>query len=279
LEEKRKTGKSLSHSMYSSFQLTRKYLSYYWHASNGKGHGVHSPFVFNFINKVLNDRSVDPSFIKIEKERTRLLKDTSVIEVNDFGAGSAVIPYKNRVVKNIASSSLKNKKFARLFYRMVKYYKPKTIIDIGTSFGTTTAYLATAQPSSKVFTLEGSENIAAIAAKTFSNLELKNVHLIKANFDEQLPALLQTIDDIDFCLVDGNHSEYPTLQYFDWLLKKTHPNSIIIFDDIHWSEGMEQAWARIKANPEVRLSIDLFFAGVVFFKEDFKHKQHFTLRF
>lgn len=265
--------------MYSSFQLARKYFSYYWHASNSKGHGVHSPFVFNLIKHVLNDNSVDPSFTTIEKERTRLLKDASVIEVKDFGAGSAVIPYKNRVVKDIAASSLKNKKFARLFYRIVKYYKPETIIDIGTSFGITTAYLATAQPASKVFTLEGSERIAAIASKTFSNLKLKNVHLIEGNFDEQLPSLLQTIDVVDFCLVDGNHSEQPTLQYFNWLLKKVNSNSIIIFDDIHWSKGMEQAWNRIKAYPEVRLSIDLFFAGIVFFKEDFKHKQHFTLRF
>ncbi len=162
---------------------------------------------------------------------------------------------------------------------MVKYYKPETIIDIGTSFGTTTAYLATAQAASKVFTLEGSENIAAIAAKTFSNLDLKNIHLTEGSFDEQLSALLNSIDKVDFCLVDGNHSESPTLQYFDWLLKKINSNSIIVFDDIHWSKGMEQAWAKIKAYPEVRLSIDLFFAGIVFFKEDFKHKQHFTLRF
>lgn len=265
--------------MYSSFQLARKYFSYYWHASNSKGHGVHSPFVFDFIKNVLNDKSADPSFIRIEKERTRLLKDISIIEVKDFGAGSAVIPYKNRVVKDIAASSLKNKKFARLFYRMTKYYKPQTIIDIGTSFGITTAYLATAEPASKVFTLEGSERIAAIAFRTFSNLNLKNIHLIEGNFDEQLPALLQTIDVVDFCLIDGNHSEYPTLQYLEWLLQKINTNSIIIFDDIHWSKGMEQAWDKIKTHPEVRLSIDLFFAGIVFFKEEFKHKQHFTLRF
>ncbi len=101
-------------------------------------------------------------------------------------------------------------------------------------------------PNSTVYTLEGSENIAAIASKTFTNLELKNVHLIEGNFDEQLPALIETIDHIDFCLVDGNHSEYPTLQYFEWLLKKVNSNSIIVFDDIHWSNGMEQAWIKIK---------------------------------
>lgn len=265
--------------MYSAFQLAGKYFRYYWHASSRKGHGVHSPFVFDFINKVLIDRSVDPFFTDIENERERLLKDTSVIEVKDYGAGSAVIPHKNRIVKDVASSSLKNKKFGQLFYRMVKYYKPETIIDIGTSFGITTAYLAAAVPGSTVYTLEGSKNIAGIATKTFANLELKNVHLIEGNFDEQLPALLSTIGQVDFCLVDGNHSEYPTLQYFEWLLKKITSNSIIVFDDIHWSKGMEQAWLKIREHPHVSLSIDLFFAGIVFFKEEFKHKQHFVLRF
>ncbi len=265
--------------MYSSFQLARKYLKYYLNASNGKGHGVHSPFVFEFINKVLISKTSDSFFVNIEKERARLLNDTSVIEVKDFGAGSAVIPDKSRVVKDIAASSLKNKKFARLFYRMVEYYKPKTIIDIGTSLGITTAYLSAAQPRSTVYTLEGSESIAAIADGTFKNLGLQNVNLIQGNFNEQLPVLLQSLDIINFCFVDGNHSEGPTLQYFEWLLKKINPDSIIVFDDIHWSKGMERAWLKIKEHPQVKLSIDLFFAGIVFFKTDFKHKQHFTLRF
>ncbi len=265
--------------MYSSLQLARKYFSYYWHASNSKGHGIHSPFVFDFINKVLLNKTTDPSFIKIEKERKKLLRDNSLIEVKDYGAGSAVIPYKNRIVKDIAASSLKNKKFVKLFYRLVKYYKPETIIDIGTSFGITTAYLAAATQNSTVYTLEGSENIAAIAAKTFANLEFKNIHLIEGNFHEQLPALLSKIGQVDFCLVDGNHSKEPTLQYFEWLLKMGHANSIFVFDDIHWSAGMEEAWLKIKEHETVTLSIDLFFAGVVFFKPGFKHKQHFTLRF
>src|SRR5664279_4211712 len=126
--------------MYSSFQLAGKYLNYYIKAQNGKGHGVHSPFVFDFIIHVLNDEKEYECYKQIEHLRQQLLNDNSTIEVEDFGAGSAVIPFEKRKVSAIAKSSLKSKKFARLLYRIVKYYNPQNIIELGTSFGITTCY-------------------------------------------------------------------------------------------------------------------------------------------
>ncbi len=82
--------------MYSSFQLAKKYFHYYFHSKNGKGHGVHSPFVFDFIIHVLNDKKKYPCYDTIESLRRSLLKNNTEIEVEDFGAGSAVIPFKNR---------------------------------------------------------------------------------------------------------------------------------------------------------------------------------------
>jgi hypothetical protein len=42
---------------------------------------------------------------------------------------------------------------------------------------------------------------------------------------------------------------------------------------------MEKAWEEVKENAAVRLSIDLFFVGLVFFSDQFKVKQHFTIRY
>ena len=138
--------------MFTKFQLTKKYLQYYLTASSAKGHGIHSPFVFDFVKNVLNDKTIYPSFSAIEQIRKDLLTDNTVIEVEDFGAGSSLFKTNKRVVKAIAASSVKPKKYAQLFYRMVKYYKPETIIELGTSFGVTTAYLASANEQSNVFT-------------------------------------------------------------------------------------------------------------------------------
>jgi predicted O-methyltransferase YrrM len=265
--------------MYSSFQLARKYVQYLLHASNGKGHGVHSPFVFDFIKYVLNDKKDHACYRLIEGYRKKLLTDQRLIEVDDHGAGSAVIKSKKRYVKDIAASSLKPAKYAQLLYRMVKYYQPGKIVELGTSFGITSSYLANGKVSAGVYTLEGAPAIAAIARDNFQQMDLKNITLVEGSFDDTLPKLLGSISEIDFAFVDGNHKKVPTVQYFDQLLQKASPKAILVFDDIHWSSEMEEAWQTIQQHPSTTLTIDLFFIGIVFINPDFKVKQHFQIRF
>jgi predicted O-methyltransferase YrrM len=265
--------------LYNRFQLAKKYLHYYLTASNGKGHGIHSPFVFDLIKNVLNDKQSYQAYKSIEHLRKKLLADSTVIDVEDFGAGSSVIKTNKRVVSAMAASSLKPKKYAQLLYRMVQYYKPETIVELGTSFGTTTAYLAAANETSKVFTCEGSAAIASIAKQNFKTLQLNNVQLTEGDFAKTLSPLLLNLKTVSFAFVDGNHRKEPTIEYFTKLLNCSTQNSILVFDDIHWSAGMEAAWNAIKQHPQVTLTIDLFFIGVVFINPDFKIPQHFSIRF
>jgi predicted O-methyltransferase YrrM len=265
--------------MYNRFQLAKKYLHYYLTASNGKGHGVHSPFVFDFIKNVLNDKKEYGSYHSIEKLRKELLDDKRVIEVEDFGAGSLAVPNRQKRISDIAKSFLKPKKFAQLLFRIVQYYKPGTIVELGTSLGITSAYIASANKTSEILTLEGSENVAAIAEDNLKKLAAQNVKVIQGNFDDTLPVLLSQIEKVDLVFVDGNHRKVPTLRYFQMLLQKSNDQSIFIFDDIHWSSEMEEAWNEIQQHPSVTLTIDLFFIGLVIFRKDFKSKQHFVIRF
>ncbi len=265
--------------MYSKFQLAKKYLYYYLTASSGKGHGIHSPFVFDFIKNVLRDKKKYAYYPIIEKGRQQLLKQKGRIEVEDFGAGSAIIKTNKRVVADMARSSLKPAKYAQLLFSIVNYYKPKTILELGTSFGITTSYLAAGNAKANVYTIEGSPAIAAIATNTFKRVGLKNIQLTQGNFNNILPELLTKLKTIDLAFIDGHHLKDPTLDYFQQLLKHSTVSTILIFDDIHWSAEMESAWAIIIQHPAVTLSIDLFFIGIVFFNPDFNHKQHFTIRF
>lgn len=265
--------------MYSRGQLAGKYFSYYLKASNGKGHGMHSPFVFDFITSVLNDDRDFYAYNEIENLRKTLLKDERLIEVQDFGAGSSQINTKQRKVADIAEYSLKPKKYAQLLFRMVNYYQPKHILEIGTSLGITTCYLAKPGKDSKVITMEGADAIAAIAQENFQQLGLKNIELVKGNFDETLSSIVSRQSVMDFIFIDGNHRKEPTLRYFEQLLPVIHNDTIIIFDDIHWSKEMEAAWKQIKKYEQVTATIDLFFIGVVLLRNEFKEKQHFTIRF
>ena len=199
--------------------------------------------------------------------------------MEDFGAGSGVIKSNRRVVKDIANSSLKSPKFARLLYRMVQYYQPENILELGTSFGITTAYLACGNEGAKVYTCEGAKQIASIAEKNFTQLNIKNITLVQGDFVTTLPPLFAELKTIDFAFVDGNHRKEPTLQYFQQLLAHSTNTTILVFDDIHWSLEMEAAWSAIQQHPAVTLTIDLFFIGIVCISKDVKVKQHFILRY
>ena len=265
--------------MYSAPKLALKYLQYYFTASNGKGHGMHSPFIFHFITAVLNDKQHYIEYNKVEDLRKQLLKDKTVLLIEDFGAGSAVNKTNRRTVATIAKNSAKPKKFGQLLFRIVKEYQPKKILELGTSLGITTSYLSLAKQDAIIITMEGAGEVAEVARKNLQPLSLQNIKIEQGNFDTTLPVVVRELSSIDFAFIDGNHRQEPTERYFTELLPQTHNDSILIFDDIHWSGEMEQAWETIKGHPSVRCSIDLFFIGIVFFREEFREKHHFSIRF
>lgn len=265
--------------MYSKLQLGIKYLSYYFTAFNGKGHGMHSPFVFEFITKVLNDKTRYPAYDQIESLRKKLLKDQTIVSVEDFGAGSTIDKTSQRTIASIAKNAAKPPKYAQLLYRIVKHYQPRTILELGTSLGITTSYLSSAKPGAKLITMEGATEIAKVAGQNLKTLNLQNISIEEGNFDQTLSPVISRFSPIDFAFIDGNHRREPTERYFQQLLPATHNDSILIFDDIHWSGDMEQAWKTISNHAAVRCSIDLFFIGIVLFRKEFKAKQHFAIRF
>jgi predicted O-methyltransferase YrrM len=265
--------------MYSAFQLGLKYLKYYIRSSNGKGHGTHSPFVFDFIRKILDDHAPFPEYEKIEQQRKRMLADQTVIEVEDKGAGSSSNSSTRRSISSIAKNAVKHKKYGQLLFRMVRHYRPAMILELGTSLGITTAYLATGNRNAQVTTIEGSPSIASIAEQNFKELGLPDIKIVKGDFDKELSVISSQLSVIDFVYIDGNHRQEPTERYFQTLLPYLSPNAIVIFDDIHWSAEMEAAWANIKKNDAARCTIDLFFLGIVCMNRSFYQKQHFTIQF
>jgi len=265
--------------MYSKFQLAAKYLKYYFTSSNGKGHGTHSPFIFHLITNILNNRKQYEEYTRVEKLRSQLLSDDTILKIEDFGAGSTINKTNNRTISSIAKNSAKPKKYGQLLFRMVRGYKPKQILELGTSLGITTSYLAMGNKAANVITMEGAEKVAEVAHKNFQSLDLRNISIERGNFDHTLSAIINNQSSFDFIFIDGNHRQKPTERYFSELLTRINNDTIMIFDDIHWSNGMEAAWESIKNHPEVSCTIDLFFIGIVLFRKEFLAKQHFVIRF
>jgi predicted O-methyltransferase YrrM len=264
--------------MYSRSRLAQKYLRYYLTASNGRGHGIHSPFVFDFVKKVLNDRRDYSAWSPIEDLRKELEQDNTLLEIEDLGAGSALQATRKRSIASLARHAAKPKKLGRLLFRIAHYYKPATILELGTSLGLSSSYLAFGATDAKLYTIEGADAVAAVAERNFRTLGLQP-ELVRGNFDQQIGLVLGRMGQLDMAFIDGNHRKEPTLRYFNALMERMAPSSVLIFDDIHWSPDMEEAWELIRADSRVFLTIDLFFIGLVFIRNEFKIKQHFTIRF
>jgi len=260
-------------------QKLKVVLNYVKHQAKAYNrHGIHSPFVYDFLEQVLYTDKITPELKALKQLKTQLQNDTREIQITDLGAGSTINTNTTRLVKDVAKNSSKHPKYGRLFYRMIQYFQPESVIELGTSLGLSTVYFSVANPSIPIHTLEGCTETQKLAIQNFEKLGLKNIHPILGDFKNTLPELLTKTQKVDLVFFDGNHQEQPTLDYFEECLQYVNDQSIFIFDDIHWSEGMTAAWNKIKGHPKTVVTLDLFFLGIVFFDSRLT-KQDFLIRF
>lgn len=261
-----------------NFFLAKKTIQYYICARHKRGHGIHSPFVYDFVRNALRCKTKRGGFAVIEQRRKELRMQNRTIEILDLGAGSMQLRTKQRRVSDIACTSLSPRKYAQLLHNITQHYKPQTILEMGTSLGVSTMYLAAGNPQAHCITLEGAPTIAAIARETFAACNCGQVELIEGNFADTLPIALEKLQHVDFVFIDGNHQQQATLDYFNKILPYCSEKTILVFDDICWSEGMYVAWQEICAYPQVSISVNLCKLGIVFLRKGIE-KQEFTIRY
>nr|WP_315143055.1 class I SAM-dependent methyltransferase [uncultured Flavobacterium sp.] len=255
------------------FQLNA-FLQFLWHSKNE--HGVHSPFVFSLVTKCFYDKKNKPEYAIIKDYRKALLENKNTIDVTDFGAGSRVFKSNKRQISRIAQTAGISSKRAELLFRITQYFKPQSVLEIGTSLGLATSALALGNPKAKLTTLEGCPETSKIAKEQLQKSNFENVSTITTKFESFFTSD-QLDSNYDLIYFDGNHSKKATLTYFEQLLPTINNETLWIFDDIHWSNDMEEAWEQIKEHPKVRVTIDTFQWGFVFFREE-QAKEHFTIR-
>jgi predicted O-methyltransferase YrrM len=212
----------------------------------------------------------------VKRIQKSLYSNHNSIAITDYGIGSSVFKSNKRKVSAIAKIAGITKKKSALLLRMVDYFNPHSILEIGTSVGLGTSVLSIGNPDAHIVTLEGCKNTAKIAKELFSKHHLNNIELVIGNFNETLSNVLKN-KQFDLIYFDGNHQKEATLNYFNQCLEIAHNNSIFIFDDINWSPEMQLAWEQIKIHPKVSISINTYFWGMVFFRKE-QEKQHFTIR-
>ncbi len=241
---------------------------------------THSPFVYDLINKVFRNHEYYPDFALLDAYVDDLKQKKSAIETTDFGAGAGENDYQVylKPLGKIVKERSHTKARLHLLYNLMKYFKPTTMLEFGTAAGVSSMYLKKGLPDSKMVTMEGCPGLCAVARENFEQTNINNIEVSNGNFDVILPGVLQGFDKLDFVFFDGNHREQPTLNYFNQCMEKAHDDTLFIFDDIHWSAGMEAAWNTIKKDSRVSLTIDIFWFGLVFFKKGVV-KQDFVVKY
>jgi predicted O-methyltransferase YrrM len=260
----------LLHSIFTFFNFYRKADTKYQ---------VHSPFVTDFIEAVLEDKRWFYAFSDVEKLRSTLRKSKVMLEVADFGArssGTTPNVYKKSVSDIVAQSASSVAQGQQLF-RLVAWLKPITVLELGSSVGISTLYMAKAAQKANVTALEGAPALAAVLRSNAETLKVSNIEVKSGPFEQTLQPTLKALQKVDLVFFDGNHRGDATLAYFEQCLPYVHDRTVFVFDDCYWSEDMTAAWKQICAHPKVRLSIDTYDLGIVFFNPDFKERQHFRL--
>ncbi len=233
--------------------------------------------MYEFVGFIFRNKLSKEFEKKIEVERKSLENSIVEIEVLDLGAGSNNLKKsKKDKVARIAKTAVSGRLKSLWLHNICAYFKPNYLLEMGTSLGISAAYLA--QNASSIATLEGNPAIAEVAEKVLKNLSIENVKIITGNFDETLSQSINEQELPDMVYLDGNHTFEATLRYFNLLNSaRKGDEMVLIFDDIYWSEGMMKAWEEIKNSPDISLSIDIYYFGIIFFKTNTVAPKHYTL--
>ena len=267
------------------------YLRHLLTARNTGGHGIHSPYLFEWVRMVMSDENSYYAWEEIEKVRAKMLADEREVAFVDYGAGRgrdsledgsgaaysledgsgaaySLVFSERRRVCDIAKGSLAKKRYAQMLARLVNWLGGGlTIVELGTSLGITTAYMAAMDKRNRVISYEGCPAVAEIAKANWQALGLKNIECRVGEID--VATLAKDLERVDVAFVDANHTYAGTRAYFKVLVEKVHRKSVLIVDDIHYNAEMEQAWREICADDRVTSTMDLYQMGIVFFDPDY----------
>jgi len=251
-----------------------KYLKYIILARHRKGYGIHSPFAFDLISRVFRNK-VDPGVVsRIEMVRKRMISDHRSIIVKDIGSGSEKLKTNLRKVSDIARYSSVPQKYGILLSKIAAEFGESYMVELGTSLGISTMYIAAQCPDSVVYTVEGCPATAEIAKENFRKAGMKNIEVVNGSFDEVLSEIINGNKKPALVFIDGNHRKEPVINYFNKIAEIIDNHAVIIIDDIYYSRDMEEAWKEIKRNKKVSVTVDIFRMGIVFFREGICHNDY-----
>ncbi len=243
------------------FFRIKSYLRFLVRATNQ--HGVHSPFVYDLLTNAMYQKplQVQLDFYKLCQMQLSKLRASE---------------FKNQKNIRVFEKSSLSKKRALLLMRLLVYFQPTTVLEIESLSGMGTSIMAFASKNTEVISLESCVQNSEYLASNFASLSLKNIELIAGSFEKTLRAAVEN-KKYDFVFFNTSHAKKDRIEEFYSALNSVHNDSVFIFDAIYLDKEMAGIWEKIKSHPKVKVTLDTYRWGVVFFRKE-QVKEHFIIR-
>ena len=121
--------------------------------------------------------------------------------------------------------------YYRFLFRLVGLMKPALVLELGTSYGHSSSVMADACPDSKIITVNIMNELREECRRQ-NVVYVNNDSLVKVDLDRS----------IDILFIDTEHDGIRCEKEFDLYCKNLSKDSIVLFDDIHWTDGMRRFW-------------------------------------
>lgn len=230
--------------------------------AHSNGHGVHSPLAYDLcVALSATKRNAELQCQNLKALRFKLKSDSQVLQDGGYGAGSKVFKSEFRAVKHITRWGISSHSKARILFQLIRFFNPERVLELGTSIGLTTLYLASAQYPRPVHSVEANAAYFEFAKRLHAqHISKLNILFFHSTFETFLNA---NPDVYDFIFIDGAHDYHTTVKLFEYFNLHQGPRQVLVFDDIYWSPQMTKAWKHITENATGHLVLDAFSIGIV----------------
>ena len=223
-----------------------------------KGFGVHSPFVYNLITKVVEEKAPFYAFEEIENFRKKLLNESNELSI-------------------ITAKETQSPNFGAFLFRLMNFFRCKSVLQVGCSTGVMSLYLASvSRTQGEYFFLE--ERSILQEAETFAMAQhLQKVHFVTGNYEENLQNIKTNFPKMELIFINQLPDSMEIEKGLTWVEDFRDQKTIVLVNSIK-KKKMKALWNRLKNLPQARTTIDLRALGIVFFDGKLP-KRHYKTHF
>ncbi len=204
----------------------RRYRTALSRHHRSKGHGIHSPFAFNFVRFVLREKS--PYYCYDEMGE---LRQAVVDSLRDEKNHPRVVSFKN----------------LKMIFRITNRFNPPCILQVGSSYGLTSASMLSVGPESRLWLYDPNLETYSVTARVLMSYldRVECYNKLDVCIDEYRCGL--PVGTAPFVLVNSIPEEYDFELLCSALSEMLSENCVIMLGDLNRNDKIKRLWQHLKS--------------------------------